>query len=356
MTYTHKHQVWQRNPDGKKRALVIRLGAIGDAIICSSIFPLLKEQGYHVTVNCKPGTHDILRHDPHVDEWFIQETDFVPNQELGAQWASLSERYDKIINLCESVEGALLQMPGRLTHSYPDDVRRTLYGDVSYLGRTHDIAGVARVYNPRFYATEQETKWAKALKKAWTRNEVPLITWAIAGSAAHKIYPWVAVVIKWLLEKTSFHIALTGDKGVGDTLQNAILEADKYEGFDMTRVHGMAGKWTIRETLALAQQSDVVIGPETGVLNAVSFEPAVAKVLYLSHSSAANIGNDWINTTVLEPEAELCPCFPCHRLHSNWEFCHQSEKTHAALCASSIRPETVFAAIMTSLGAVKLAA
>lgn len=350
-----RENIWQRNPNGQKRCLVIRYGAIGDAIQTSSIFRPLQAQGYHLTVNCKPESYEILKHDPYVDDWILQANDFVPNHQLGPYWESLAERYDRVINLCESVEGSLLTLPGRLTHQYPDDVRRTLFGNVSYLARTHDIAGVVHDYAPQFYMSPYEQKWANALIRAWTGLEVPVVLWAIAGSSTHKIYPWVAVVMKWLLEKTPCHIVLTGDKDVGSTLQAALIAEEHYEGFDLGRVHPMAGKWTIRETLSVAQNVNVVVGPETGVLNSVSFNPDVAKVLYLSHSSRRNIGSEWLNTTVIEPDTKLSPCYPCHRLHSDWQYCFRSEKTHAALCASAIPPEAIFHAIMTSLGATRQA-
>jgi ADP-heptose:LPS heptosyltransferase len=356
MTFTHKYKVWERNPGGKKRCLIVRYGAIGDQMMASSIFPLLKEQGFFLTVNCTPESKEVLKHDPYVDEWLIQAKDYVPNQLLGPYWEYLGERYDRVINLCESIEGGLLTMRGRLTHDYPDDVRRRLYGDVSYLGRTHDIAGVPHTYNPQFFMSEFEVKWAKALQRAWTNHEVPIVLWAIAGSAHHKIYPWVAPVIKWLLERTPVHIVITGDKDTGVKLQDAILTPSHWEGFDLSRVHPMAGKWTIRETLSFANNSDVVIGPETGVLNSVSFNPSVKKVMYLSHSSKANIGGDWLNSSVLCPPVKLSPCYPCHRLHGdNFDYCFQSKDTNAALCATSIRPEDVFGAIMESMGATKAA-
>ena len=347
-----RENVWQRNPEDRKRCLVVRYGAIGDAIQTSSIFPKIKQQGFHLTVNCKPETQEILKLDPYVDEWLIQANEFVPNSQLGPYWESIAERYDRVINLCESIEGGLLTMPGRLNHQYPDDVRRTLYGGVSYLGRTHDIAGVKHHYNPQFFASDAEMRKARALRRAWVGDGQPLVLWAVAGSATHKIYPFIATVLKWLLEKTPCHIVLTGDKGVGNELQAALIAKEHYEGCDLSRIHPMVGKWTIRETLAMAQVCDVVVGPETGVLNAVSFVPHVGKVLYLSHSSKENIGGDWLNTILLEADKQLSPCAPCHRLHSDWTYCFRSEETHAALCASSIKPEAVFGAIIRKLGAI----
>lgn len=88
--------------------------------------------------------------------------------------------------------------------------------------------------------------------------------------------------------------------------------------------------------MAFAQVCDLVIGGETGMLNAVSFE-SVPKIVTLSHSSENNLTRDWVNCTSLAPENT--PCFPCHRLHYGWEFCHKGYKdgqVAGALCQVNI--------------------
>lgn len=342
---------WQRNPDGKKRVLLCRFGAIGDQIVASSVLPGLKRQGYHVTYMTTPQAAEIVKHDPHIDEFLLQEKDACPNVALGPYWDTLATRYDRFINLSESVEGALLTLPGRLTHQYPAEVRRRMFGTINYLERTHDIAGVPYDFAPRFFPTGPER--AQALAKV-RGMDGPAICWAINGSSPHKVYPWTHIVVSWLLSRTPAHVVLMADPGVGLQLQNGMLECLRAGGSDMARVHGIAGDWPIRRSLAFCQVAHCVVGPETGPLNAVCIDP-VPKVIYLSHSSAENLTKHWRNTTVLEPDGERAPCFPCHRLHSTWEHCHQDEKTNAALCASAIAPERVFAAIMESLGARKAA-
>lgn len=334
--------LWQRNPDGRKRALVVRYGAIGDAIVAASTFPGLQAQGYHVTVSCNPTTEEVLRHDPHVDGWAVQGKDFVPNEMLGPYWSALRERYDHIVNLSESVEGLLLTLPGRLNHSYSDDARRAIYGETNYLEHTHNIAAVPHDFgNARFHATEDELRWARAVRR---RMNGPVVVWVINGSSMHKVYPWTQVVAAWLLERTPAHLVLFADPGVGVQLQAGIMDCLARDGCDMSRVLGVADKWKIRQSLAFAQVADCVVGPETGPMNAVGMEP-MPKVIYLSHSSAANLTKHWVNTTTLEPDRSRAPCYPCHRLHSTWEFCHRDEASAAALCASSIAPEAVFRAV-----------
>lgn len=348
-----EEDVWQRNPDGKLRALVIRYGAIGDAIVCASIFPQLTAQGYHVTVNTTPKIQDVLRNDPHIDEWMIQETDYVPNSFLGPFWEVISKRYDKVINLCESIEGSLLALPGRLNHSYPVEARRQIMGSVNYLERTHDIAGVPYDFSgSRFYPSFDDKVWAgSTAHRMRGRDGDPIIIWCVNGSSAHKVYPWTHIVVRWLLERTPARIVLYGDPDVGARLSEAIIENVGKDGGDISRILSVGDKWKLRQSLSFAQFADVVVGPETGPLNAVAMEEEVRKVIYLSHSSPQNLTKHWKNTTVLLPEAGAAPCFPCHLLHQDWTHCHKSEKTGAALCASAVSPERVFKAVAAALGA-----
>lgn len=347
-----RNDLRQRNPGGKRRALVIRYGAIGDAIVAASVLPGLKAQGFHITFNCKSSTQEVLLHDPHIDEWMIQETDFVPNEMLGSYWKALEERYDRIVNLCESVEGLMLTLPGRLNHGYSDEARRAIYGRQNYLEHTHNIAGVPHEFAAKFYPAPHEMEKAR-----WDRRRMsgPVVVWVINGSSSHKVWPWVHIVTAWLLARTPAHIVFYADPGVGKELQTGIMSCLERDGADMSRVHGVAGQWDIRRSLTFAHVVDCVVGPETGPMNAVGMAD-VKKVIYLSHSSADNLTKHWMETTVLEPDNTKAKCAPCHRLHSTWEFCFKDEQTGAALCASSISPERVFEAIALAIGAKRLTA
>ena len=122
-------------------------------------------------------------------------------------------------------------------------------------------------------------------------------------------------------------------------------------GWEKTpRIKCESGEMSIRETLTLAQNVDCVVGPETGVLNAVAFE-SMGKVIMLSHSSQENLTKHWVNTSTLTPQG--VDCYPCHRLHYGSEFCHEDKATGAAICQKSINPEKVLQAIKAHYNAWK---
>ena len=329
--YQFRQSVYQAKPE--KTACVVRYGGYGDVLQAANILPELKRQGYHVTVMTTPKGQDILRHDPHIDAWLLQDDEQVPNHELPEYWKVWRKKFTKFVNLCESVEGTLLAMPGRANYAWPDSVRRKRLG-VNYLEFTAELAEIPYRSELRFYPTELERLGALDFLARRGGEHRFHILWVLSGSSMHKYYPHQDQVIAWLLlECPNVHLILTGDAAC------KILEAGWQQE---ARISLLSGELSIRDTLALAPLVDCVVGPETGVLNAVSFE-AVGKVVLLSHSSPENLTKHWRNTiTINSPET---PCYPCHRLHYGREFCPEHKESGAAMCQFNIKPDTVRFAI-----------
>lgn len=330
-------QAWEAKKS-KLTACVARYGGFGDQIMASNVLPGLKRQGYHVTFMTTPKGHDMLRHDPHVDEWLIQDVDQVPNQELGEFWRVWSKKFDRFVNLSEAVEGTLLALPGRMNHSWPLAVRQARLGTVNYLDFHCEIAEVPLAYEARFYASEAEVEAAEDFLATMRSEATPepfAILWVLAGSSLHKTYPHMdAVIAKIMLEIPEAHVIFVGDEVC------QILE----QGWENEpRVHRRSGSLTIRETITLAQLCPLVIGPETGVLNAVGFE-ANAKIVFLSHSSKENLTRDWDNTWSIVPALKP-PCYPCHQLHYGDKFCRVEPESRTSECSFNIEAADVWEAV-----------
>ena len=354
MTTHHLQGHWRENTleslGGVREAptaCVVRYGAFGDMIMASSVLPLLKAQGYRVCVNTEPRGMDILKMDPNVDEWFLQEKDQVDARELHEYWDYVSPMFQKWVNLTGSVEGRCLAQgprvqqiggkdrifPPSADYHLPHDERHAKF-DLNYLEVTHQLADVPFEHGPRFYATLPERRNARFLVDRMRNRGVDrVIAWVLSGSSTHKLYPYMDDAIKIILvSRPNTGIIFLGSE------TDAFL-AQPWR--DERRTTNRAGKLSIRDTMAVAQLADVVVGPETGVLNAVSMEEN-RKVVFLSHSSVENLTKHWRNTVSITSNA---PCHPCHQLHLSIHECDLDPNTQMPIC-TSLDPVVVARAIV----------
>jgi ADP-heptose:LPS heptosyltransferase/predicted SAM-dependent methyltransferase len=324
----HRYPCWTPKPD--KTCAVVRYGGVGDMLQSSSIFPLLKDQGYHLTLYTSVTGYEISKNDPHVDKFIVQDTDQVPNHELGNFFRVLRKKYDKFINLCESVEGTFLAMEDRIAYQWPYQVRHEMLNK-NYVEFTHALAEVPFKPYIKFYSTSLERQWAKKQRKKLGGR---VILWIMTGSSVHKVWPYVdQVIARVMLTYPDCKIVLVGDE---------VSQLAERGWENEPRVIKACGKWSIRNTLAFAQYADLVIGPETGVLNSVSMEP-IPKIICLSHSSIENLTRDWTNAISLVPED--CPCWPCHQIQHGFDPCIRDKEVGVALCQARISAEQMWGAI-----------
>ena len=337
------HRFSHAKPKPAKTCGIVRFGAWGDVIQASSILPALKEQGYHVTLMTVPRALEAIKHEPLIDHFILQDPDQVPNQLLGPYFAYWRKKFDKFVNLCEAVEGTFLAMPDRAEYSWPHAARHE-YMNKNYIEFLHKIAEVPFVKPMmRFAPSQDETIWANAEVKRLKAD--PLIMWVLAGSSLHKI--WAGGVGPDQL--TGFDKIIAGILHEMPKARIIFCGGEKEKALEapwrkQDRVLCRSGAWTIRQTMAMAQKCDVVIGPETGVLSAVSMMD-MAKIVFLSHSSVENLTRDWVNTYSLF--STKTPCWPCHKMLYTWDQCMKAddEKQGVAHCQDNIPPEAVWAAL-----------
>ncbi len=331
-----------REPKPGKTAVVVRYGGFGDMIQASSVLPALKAHGYHVIFNTTPVGYEILKNDPNIDEFMLQDTDQVPNEELGNYWKAMELRCDRFINFSESVERSLLTMPGSTPHQWPKAARHRVT-NINYLEFMHDIADVKHDFHPRFYPTEKELAWA-AKERAKIGGDM-VICISMSGSSVHKTWPHAdGLIARLLMSYKNCRVVLLGND------VSVILERG-WE--DEERVIKRSGVWSIRESLTfVCHQADLIMGPETGVLNAAGMEP-VPKVCLLSHSTKENLTKHWVNTVTVEPPKSVA-CYPCHQMHYNFDHCSRDEETGVATCQAKIPLEIVWVAVLGLLKKMKV--
>lgn len=330
-----KHTYKCHDPKPEKSVLVCRFGAYGDLMQASSVFAGLKKQGYHVTLMAsRPGV-DIVAHDPSIDRFMLLDKDQIPNADLGDFWKYQAKKYDKFVNLSESVEGTWLALPGRTQAGWSPMIRHK-HMNGNYLEFQHDVAEVPHDPHIKFYATTEEKSWAAKQRR---RMGDFTVMWALAGSSVHKTWADLdSVIASLMLNYPGVHVLL-----VGGELER-MLEA----GWENEpRVHLTCGKWSMRQTLSMLDEVDLVIGPETGTLNAASCM-AVPKICFLSHSSVENLTRDWVNTVSLVGQGTRCKgrdrdeVTACHRMQYGWDNCTKDEVTGTAQCQRDISVDTVW--------------
>jgi len=312
-------------PTAGKTVGIVRTGGYGDAIWAASILPALKEEGYHVTLYAEDMVEQVLRHDPHVDRLIVTDEVRLGAESVGPFWAHEETRYDRWINLVECVEKNMLAVPTDLRFFWPKEERRRIFGG-NYLEAVHRLAGVPRKFAQKFYPTAEETAAARA--RCTTDRKVAVF--AVSGSTLPKFWPYVDELIDALLAR-GFDTWVLGELRGLRIAPRAGL-------------HVVGREWTMREALAFSQIADLVVGQETGILNAVAFEP-MRKVVLLSHSTAKNLTHYWTNTVALHGTPECWPCHQIHYLQNGFAHCNRDQKTGLAKCQTTISVEQVLEAV-----------
>lgn len=322
-------QVYRKRDDGaqtepsaakpEKTLALVRLGAFGDALWLSSVLPALKAEGYHITVYTQEQGETVLRHDPSVDR-IIQMPDYLfQGLNLVSYWLHEQAKYDRFINLVGSVETRLLPTSKDFEFYWSDEVRRRVMNQ-NYLQTVHDWCGVEYKPRVRFHPSAAEQSQAAARRAALAG---PVIVLNPAGSGQFKWWPHWQRAAELLSARA--HVVVLGDMAGPAPAQSE-------------RIHLIGKNWPIREALAFAQRADVVVGGESAITNAVSFEPML-KVVLLSHSTQDNLTRDWPETVSIAVEG--LDCYPCHRIHQDMKFCTMDRDTRASACQASIKPEQV---------------
>lgn len=321
--------------EGEKTALLIRLGAWGDMVWASAVIKKLKEDGYNVTLNCTDRGYMVVKTDPNIDRFVVLEDKELTYEALTQKfWPALGKGFTRVINLTGSIESALAVVPGTIDPLSGEDMygwpkeRLHLRCNVNYMDRTMEVAGYpeCKGASGNLFFTEKEETWAKAFK---AKHPGFLVIWALGGSAAHKAYPYSECVADALLERyNDIEIVTVGDDWC------KLLE------FDNPKVIRKSGEFGIRKSMILTKYADLVIGPDSSVVNAAScFD--VPKVVLLSSGSQENLTKYWKNTINLSANV---PCFPCHKIHYQLD-CPVVPEIKAPVCMGKLSPDDVFMAI-----------
>jgi ADP-heptose:LPS heptosyltransferase len=322
-----------RKPNGW--ACIARMGGVGDNLIASSVLPGLKAKYGHVEVVTSEPQHVIFENNPYIDKLSVREQGD-PGWGDGHSWQawfqSRSKEYDFFANLSHSCETLRCFIKVQTPFWWPVEMRRKM-ANQSYLEAVHDICGVP--YDqiaPNFFPTAAE---ADDVREAKAKVGPRAIAWVMTGTRIDKIYPYAEITIARIIKELGVPVIMLGAPGKDFELAKGIeREVKKHNGsvdglFLALSPDPEKPSWPVRRILALAQQCDLVIGPDTGPMWAVAMKE-MPKVMLLSHASPENITKHWRNTTTLTADPARVPCWPCHRLHDDPSTCVVAKDNFAA--------------------------
>jgi FkbM family methyltransferase len=319
---------------------VTRGGGIGDNIVTSSVLPGLKKRYGHVEVISASPHHVVFENNPYIDKLSVHAPEDIP-LESGPNWHWIrSKEFEFYINLSHSIEFQQAFFSSQYQFQWPKEARHKI-ANRSYLEVAHDIALIP--YDeiaPAFYPTKEEVSDAQAIKQKIGGH---FIAWVIKGTRCDKIHPYAPSIIAKLIQEIKLPVVLMGS--------SRELELANLIRADLIKINGDANglrraitepgdEWPIRRSLTFAQQADLVIGPDTGVLWACAMRD-MPKIVMLSHASPENITKYWVRTSTLHADVNRVDCWPCHRLHDNMVTCRQNEEQTGAACISDISVKSI---------------
>ena len=314
-----------------KKALVIRLGAIGDNIIITPVLSRLKELGYYVILNTNQKGKDLFQNDSRVDE-IIKHDETMSYDDLYDHWDKMKEEIkpDFFVNFTGSIENNLALHPIQPDYILPK-YDRVLKCNRNYYIETAKWAKLEGCpTRPSLQISEPDDEFAKSIIKKDKYN----ILWALSGSGCNKVYPWTEFVMGSVMKEFPDVHFIT----VGDT-KCKILE-NRHHQLPQESFTELAGEISIIKSMALTKHVDLVISPDTGVLHAAGCWKT-PKIGLLGHTTKKNITETFENDYSIEADCACAPCF--YLIYEHQIQCPVDLITKAAWCMScGIQPEDVY--------------
>lgn len=342
---------------------IARLGGIGDNLIAASVLRPLRSAGYRIDVITQMPQGVVFENNPFVDKLSMKGPKDLPGNQ--AEWLawfrSRGNEYDVFANLSHSCEVSLAMLPSQTQSQWPSSTRRKYYGH-NYLEFVHDVVGVPYEFGPLFFPTDEERDQAIVTKRKIGSG--PVIGWPISGSRVDKLYPKAPTTIARLIKELGAQVILFGAPNNIDfprakqTQEYVIHQNGDDRGLHLAMSPDEKNPtWPIRRVLSQLHECDLVIGPDTGQMWAVAFEP-MPKIMLHSHASIENICKHWIRTTSLHADRAAVPCWPCHMLHDSADSCLDEQRRHGmtpdadekgAACIQTISVEAIIIAARTAI-------
>jgi hypothetical protein len=323
-----------------KKVLMMRPGsALGDAVFVTPIPRILAERGEEVHVCCEADVRPVFENNPHI-AGFIECPK--PHKWDGweAKYRELETQFDHIYHTHGHVEVGLLHRTDVCWGKVPNaHQRKEVAAGKNYQDSIFESIGLEeRGLLPEFYFSDAENKMRFELRQLLDKDKKKLVVWQWDGSTLSKLLVWAP---KWLRETMNYYSDTVHYVYAEDANLKAQIPADE-------RVLDALGKFSVRESIMATSIADLVIGPESFIVNAAAAWP-IHKILFLSHSAPENLAKYYINCDCITPNAEVT-CHPCYLIQIDFQRVYDPVKR--GICREFVRNCNVWDAdfVYRSLG------
>jgi len=259
------------------RILIVRPDRIGDVVLCTPLIRALRHHypAAYLAAMVTPYTADVLRGNPHLDEVIIDAPEDTPL--LAQAFGLRKRRFDTALLLLPTKRHAwMLFFAGIRTRvgvgqkpyqvlTFMKSVSRRKYiplrHEADYCADLGRAIGVKNVeLRSEVFVSEDER--VLATKRIGASSDKTVI--GIHPGSGHSAPNWrperYAELAGMLLEDPDTHIVITGSPGERELVA-------PFERFDTSRVINLVGELTLRETMAVIANVDVLVSASTGTMH-----------------------------------------------------------------------------------------
>lgn len=342
--------------------LLVRDGAIGDVIQVTPAIRAWAQAGFRVTVCTHRDTGDaVLANNPYVAA-VLDMPHALPWLKRKAVIANYVKRHgldsNRWIDLAGSCEGRYLWHSNRAEYTWPEAARRATNRGVNYVRHINcDLAGApdARM---ELFANSREVAWCNAQRARFAGKRIMYLQ--LHGSSLNKAWPYWPLLVAELHKDPSLVVV------TGGSPRAAILERGIHEmpGVDHRRFLPLASNggpaWTLRHSILMTRAAHVVVGPETGLINAAMAWGTPTVILH-SHAAPENLVPEEHRRNVwsLTPD-NRAPCAPCYKIVGDEDGCDTCDwgdfwLRSAYRCMAAIEPSAVYEKVTEVLDGIQSA-
>jgi hypothetical protein len=225
-------------------------------------------------------------------------------------------KYETILRCSGHVEVGLLYRTDTTWGSIPSaEERRERAKGLSYQDRILEALGFEeKGLLPEFYFSKEEEEQMEAVKEQLAADKTQLVLWQWDGSSGSKTLTWAPHYLREVIKRkqNATHYVFTPHPN----MQALIPQNPK--------VHNAWGASGIRNTIQLCSLADLVVGPESFMVNAAgAFE--TPKMIFFSHSAPENLAMHYLNCYAAVPVPDV-NCHPCYLIHVDFRRVWHPEK------------------------------